>query len=60
MLALGYGAGLRRAEIAALDIGDARIDGENIAVKVRHAKGGRERIVYSDNGARCATGLHGD
>jgi len=54
VLALGYGAGLRRAEIAALDIEDAKIDGETIVVKVRHAKGGRERVVYLDNGARDA------
>ena len=54
VLALGYGAGLRRAEIAALAIEDVTSEGGTIAVKVRHAKGGRERIAYLDNGARDA------
>jgi integrase/recombinase XerD len=50
ILALGYAAGLRRAEIASLNVDQVSEDGEYLAVKVI-GKGNKERIVYLNNGA---------
>jgi site-specific recombinase XerD len=48
----GAGAGLRRFEIAALDVGD--LDPAEQSLRVAHGKGDRPRTVYlSDSGARC-------
>lgn len=52
LMAVGYGAGLRRFEIAALDVGDW--DQAEQSLRIAHGKGDKPRIVYlSDSGARC-------
>jgi site-specific recombinase XerD len=50
ILALGYAAGLRRAEIASLNLDQISEESEFISVKVI-GKGNKERIVYLNNGA---------
>lgn len=45
MLALAAYAGLRRAEIAALDRGDVSLDGARPHLVVRNGKGGKDRVV---------------
>lgn len=52
LLALAYGAGLRRAELVALDLAD--FNRETGALTVRHGKGNRARTVYATNGGRLA------
>ena len=52
LLALLYGAGLRRSEAVALDLADH--DQGTGALTVRHTKGHRERIVYAANGTADA------
>lgn len=52
MLALLYGAGLRRSEVVALDLAD--LDTTSGALKVRAAKGNKDRLVYLTNGSRDA------
>lgn len=52
VLALLYGAGLRRAEAVAVELGDySPVDG---GLAVRTAKGGRERRVFLTGGAQAA------
>lgn len=52
VLALLYGAGLRRAEAVAVDLADySPADG---ALTVRSAKGGRQRRVFLTGGAQAA------
>ena len=52
ILALLYGAGLRRAEAVAVELGDYnRAAG---SVRVRSGKGAVERMAYIDGGARAA------
>jgi site-specific recombinase XerD len=51
LLAVMYGAGLRRAEVATLQTGD--MDAETGSLAVR-GKGGKERLVYLANGAAAA------
>lgn len=53
IIAMGYGAGLRRAELAGLDLADLSDDGEIITATIR-GKGGKERLVYLDNGSANA------
>jgi site-specific recombinase XerD len=53
ILALGYAAGLRRAEIASLDFDQITEEGEFLAVKVV-GKGNKERIVYLNDGGLIA------
>lgn len=53
ILALGYAAGLRRAEIASLDFDQINEEGEYFAVKVI-GKGNKQRIVYLNNGGLIA------
>ena len=50
VIALGYGARLRRREIAGLSLGDVRAEGDGMVVRVV-GKGAKERLVYLDNGA---------
>lgn len=54
LLALLYGAGLRRSEAVALDVGD--YEKETGALTVRHGKGNKARICYVTNGAAEAFG----
>ncbi len=54
IIALAYAGGLRRAELAALSVGDILSDdGEMLTVKVL-GKRSKERLVYLDNGAALA------
>jgi site-specific recombinase XerD len=50
VIALGYGAGLRRTEIAGIALEDIRSEGDGLVVRVV-GKGAKERLVYLDNGA---------
>jgi len=52
LLAVAYGAGLRRAEVVALDTADW--DRDRAELRVRHGKGGRQRLVYLAAGAVAA------
>lgn len=54
ILELLYGAGLRRSELAALDLGDVRFTDEGLLLHVRKAKGKKERIVPAGLPARRA------
>lgn len=48
-----YCAGLRRAEVVALDQQDCTVEADTVELKVR-GKGNKERLAYLDNGARDA------
>lgn len=52
MLAVLYGAGLRRSEVVALDLED--YDLETGALTVRQGKGRKDRLGYASNGAQAA------
>ncbi len=52
LLAVLYGAGLRRSEAVGLDFGDYSADTGTLTV--RHGKGRRQRTLYTTNGTREA------
>ncbi len=52
MLAVLYGAGLRRSEVVALDLKD--YDVETGGVTVRQGKGRKDRLGYASSGAHSA------
>ncbi len=52
IIAVGYGCGLRRSEIANLDLAD--YDTANGSLMVRAGKGNKERIAYLPGGASAA------
>src|SRR5262249_24585418 len=52
LLAVLYGAGLRRAEAVALDVTD--YDATGGALAIRHGKGRHQRMVYGTTGRRAA------
>lgn len=54
MLAVLYGAGLRRSELVALDLAD--LDAAGGALTVRAGKGNKDRIAYLPDGGRAAVG----
>jgi integrase len=54
LLAVAYGAGLRRAELVGLDVAD--YEPGTGAIHVRRGKGNRERTAYATNGAAEAIG----
>ncbi len=52
MFGLLYGAGLRRAELSALDRSDYSVDGdENASLTVQHGKGNKRRLIPLTDGA---------
>ncbi len=54
IIATGYAGGLRRAELAGLQLGDVLADdGDTLTLRVK-GKRNKERTVYLDNGARAA------
>jgi integrase len=53
IIAVGYAAGLRRAELAGLTLADVTDKGDNIELAVR-GKGNKERTAYLTNGAAAA------
>lgn len=53
IIALGYGGGLRRAELASLDLEDVTDDGDLVVIRVI-GKRNKERLCYLDNGAALA------
>lgn len=54
IIAVGYGCGLRRSEIASLDLADYDTDKE--ALMIRAGKGNKERVAYLPGGASHALG----
>jgi len=54
ILAILYGGGLRRAEAAALELGD--YDPESGALLIRSGKGRKPRVAYLGGGARAGLG----
>ena len=52
IIAVGYGGGLRRSEIADLELGD--YDQENGSLMVRSGKGNKQRVAYLPSGAVAA------
>ena len=52
LLAVLYGAGIRRSECAALNLED--FDAETGALTIRSGKGRKDRMVYATNGSREA------
>lgn len=54
LLEVLYGAGLRVSEAVALELDDLRWEGRSLTVRVRHGKGGKERVVPLGSQAAAA------
>jgi site-specific recombinase XerD len=52
VLAVLHATGIRRSELAMLDLAD--LDQETGGLRIRHGKGGRQRLVYLNQGASAA------
>jgi site-specific recombinase XerD len=52
VLATLHATGIRRSELAMLDLAD--LDQETGGLRIRHGKGGRQRLVYLNQGAGAA------
>jgi site-specific recombinase XerD len=52
VLAVLHATGIRRSELAGLDLAD--LDQETGGLRIRHGKGGRQRLVYLNQGASAA------
>ena len=52
ILGVLYTCGMRRAELAGLDLADLNI--ETGAIRIRHGKGNKQRVVYATNGTLAA------
>lgn len=52
IIAVGYGCGLRRSEIADLDLGD--YDAASGSIRIRNGKGAKERVTYLPPGSQAA------
>jgi len=54
LLEVLYASGVRASELVALDLSDVVFDGDEATARIRHGKGGKERIALLGSGAVAA------